>query len=153
MLEKTKYATIGDRKFVVKKYDARTGSYIAFKVAGLLAPAFEGILNMKDLEGGINLTKILAPALSALSSLPEADFMDIQTKSLRVCYEALPAGETRVLNDDGTFGAVGLEDDAATVMALTVHALIFNLTGFFQGGLLAGLGIGLATSSPPAASM
>jgi hypothetical protein len=37
---------------------------------------------------------------------------------------------------DGRWGVGGIEDDMPTILALTVHTLIFNISDFFQEGAL-----------------
>lgn len=144
-----KEITISDRKFIIKKFDARTGSYMLFKVVGLLAPAFKSISpemfkkvkGPKDLAG-INFTDMLGD----LMNLKEEDFRYIQDKCLGVCSEALPAGNVSVLDKNGNFSVIGLETDTMTVLSLTTHALIFNLSSFFGAGLWGSLGEALNTS-------
>jgi hypothetical protein len=137
---------ISGRNFRLRKFPAQTGGYVAIKVAGILAPMFDLIASNQ----GIEIGQVIAPMLSALSKLTEADFMDIQSKSLRICFELLQGGETQVLNQEGTFGVIGLDDDATICMALMVHALIFNLSSFFQGNPLTSLLGGLNMSLPGA---
>lgn len=128
---------ISGRKFRIKKFNAMTGSFMLLKVIGILTPLFKGvdIKKFKDAKSLEDLNIDFAEALSGLTSLPEKDFNDIQVKCLNICFEDLPGGLTPVLNDNGTFGVIGLEDDTMTVMALTVHVLLFNMMGFFPGNL------------------
>lgn len=152
-VETHKDVTINERKFRIRKFDARTGSFMLFKIMGLLNPLVKSLdLNkLKDVKdpskvdlSAFNFSSILAE----IGNLSESDFNFVQEKCLRVCYEDLPAGMTRVLNDDGHFGVVGLEEDTMTVLALTVHTIIFNLKGFFGGSLLASMLGGLSTTFP-----
>lgn len=159
MGEKYKLVTIKGREYRIGKFGARDGAYIVMKVAGLLAPlagAFvqggkiQQIANTSSpsdvLVGDVDVAKLLAP----LAAVSEADFTYLQEKSLRVCHVKMPAGWVPVLTDTGDFSQPELEDDAAAVMALMVHALIHNLTGFFDGSPLTGWLSGLLTTSPPA---
>lgn len=130
MESKIKEIELGDRKFRIKKFDARTGSYMMVKLMGILSPLL-GLLAGPKKEEDINYTETLAP----LMKLPEEDFRYIQDKCLGVCYEVLPSGETKVLDSNNTFAVLGLEDDTATVMALTVHAVMWNISSFFGGNL------------------
>ena len=130
-----KEVEIKGRKFVVKKFDARTGSFMLIKVMGLIAPMFKNMdlkkIQVED-EEELNLKGIdIAGVISSLSSLTEQDFNYIHDKCLQVCFENLQAGPTKVMNADGNFGVIGLENDSATTLALVAHTLIFNVTGFF----------------------
>ncbi len=144
-----KEVEIKDRKFVIKKFDARTGSFMLLKVTGLIAPMIKG-LDLKKIKGedqapsmnGIDIVGVM----SGLSSLPEDDFDYIYNKCLQVCFQNLPAGPTQVMNRDHSFGVMGLETDSATTLALVAHTLIFNVTSFFQGSPLAGVLGGLLST-------
>lgn len=141
--EDFKEVEIKNRKFVIRKFDARTGSFMLIKVTGLIAPMFKG-LDLNKIKSGDgkdpDLNGIdIAGVVSGLTSLTESDFNYIHDKCLQVCFEALPAGPTRVMNLDGNFGVVGLDTDASTTLALVAHALIFNVTSFFSGSPLAGV--------------
>lgn len=140
-LEDSKVVTIKDREFCIKKFDARTGSFMLVKVSGLLAPMFKNFkLSKEKKPEDIKVSDIdISGAISVLSTLTEQDFNYIQGKCLGVCFELLPSGPANVLADNGSFGVIGLENDTMTVMALTAHALIFNVTSFFEGSPLAGL--------------
>ncbi|WNF07269.1 phage tail assembly chaperone [Brevibacillus borstelensis] len=136
---------VNGRKFRVKKFTARVGSFMIVKLTSLLAPIFSSIrsntgddFNVEDMD--------IAGILGQLSNISEKDFDYIQEQALKVCYEHLPSGLAPVLNENGTFGVLDLEEDAATIMTLTIHALGFNLTSFFQGSGLSGLVGGLISS-------
>lgn len=145
---KHKDVQIGKRNFRIKKFSAKTGSFVLIKVTKILAPLFAGIKlsNVKSPEDvnvdDINITR----AIEQLSDISEQDFNYLQEQALRVCYEILPGGLAQVLNENGMFGVEDMEDDTATVMALMVHALAFNVTSFFQGNGLQGLLAGLASN-------
>jgi hypothetical protein len=143
---KFKDIELSGRQFRLRKFPAQRGGYLAIKVAGILAPVFD----MLAANQGIEISQVIAPVLGALSKLSEADFVDIQNKSLRVCFEILPAGEIQVLNSEGHLGVTGLDDDAMTCLALMVQALVFNLSGFSTGSLSFLLPEGLLTKSQSA---
>jgi hypothetical protein len=158
--ENHKDVEVNGRNFRVRKFDALTGSFMLIKLTGLLAPLLKNIdlkkLDLKepntmDEASDINLDAFDLPGImSALGNLPEEDFKYIQGKCLRVCHESLSAGLTPVLNTNGSFAVMGLDEDTMTVMALTVHALVFNVKGFFTGSPLASLVGGLLNTSPRA---
>jgi hypothetical protein len=153
MRESYKSVDINGRKFRIKKFSAKDGSYIVLKVSALLAPMFEGV-KWDKLAGAkktedVDASQInIAQMFGKLTELKESDFVYLQDKCLRVCEEELKAGYTPVLAENGTFAVNGLDEDVITVMALTVHALVFNLSGFFTGTGLGGLLSGLLTTSP-----
>ena len=151
--ENYKDVEITGRTFRIKKFDARTGSFMLLKITGLLAPLFKNVeLNkLKDVKevSDVNLDAFnISGIMSQLGGLSEDDFTYVQDKCLQVCGEMLPAGFVPILNANGTFAVQGLEEDTMTVLALTAHVLIFNVKGFFSGSPLASLVGGLLTTSP-----
>lgn len=152
-IENYKDVEINGRTFRIRKFDARTGSFMLIKITGLLAPLFKNmdLSKFKDVKNvsEIKLDALNIPGLmSGLGNLSEEDFEYVQGKCLQVCSEVLPAGLTPVLNSNGTFGVTGIEDDTMTVLALTAHTLIFNVKGFFSGSPLASLVGGLMNTFP-----
>ncbi|NOU95590.1 hypothetical protein GC093_20490 [Paenibacillus sp. LMG 31456] len=151
-VEKHKDVEINGRTFRIKKFDALTGSFMLIKITGLLAPLVKN-MDLGKLKGVNDVSEVDLKAfnipgiMEGLGSLTEEDFKYVQERSLRVCGEMLPAGFTPVLNGEGNFGVLGLEDDTMTVLALTTHALVFNVKGFFQGSPLASIVGGLLTTS------
>jgi hypothetical protein len=114
------------RQFHIKKFDALTGSYIAYQLMAGILP-----MGLSD--------KIGAPKPKNASVMGKQEFMDLQRDCLKVCYEVLPSGETPILDDNGNFAVIGMETDIKTILALTVTALTFNISGFFDESLLASL--------------
>lgn len=141
---------INGRNFRLNKLDARTGSYMLFKLTKILTPLLKNLkIDDKKADGlkgfdidKINLTELAEP----LFSLPEEEFRYIQDNCLRRVEEILPAGATKVLNKLGEFEALDIEYDTALVMNLTVQSLMFNVSGFLEGSPLASMLEGLSTS-------
>lgn len=134
---KHKDIEINGRQFRIKKFSARTGSFIIVKMTTLLAPLLKGINpNVSASLDNIDIDSMIENLISL--DISEKDFDYLQGKALQVCYELLPAGPAPVLNENGTFGVSDLEDDVAAVMSLTIQSLAFNLTSFFQGSGLSG---------------
>lgn len=134
--ETTKDVVLDGRTFRIKKFDALTGSYVAAKLMGKL-----GVILASVAAGGANSPVAIATAISeALTSLPKAEFMEMQMDALSV------VGEVTVLNEmpvvlpirqaTGAWAVAGLDDDLVTVMALVTHSLIFNISPFFDGNAL-----------------
>lgn len=153
---KHKDVEINGRKFRIRKFPARSGSFILIKLTTILMPIFTSLMPlfkgglMKDVKEGsfedFNVDdEVISAVMSQLGNIDEKDFSYIQEQALKVCYESLSAGPAQVLNDNGTFGVENLEDDTMLVMGLTIHALVFNLTSFFQGSGLGGLIPGLTS--------
>lgn len=152
-VENYKNVVINERTFRIKKFNALTGGYMLIKIATILAP-FLSTLNLSKFKDVKEVSEVKLDSLNIsgiaaeLGKLSENDFRYVQEKCLQVCSEVLPAGFTPVLNDNGSFGVMGLEEDTMTVLSLTVHTLIFNVKGFFHGSPLASLLGGLLTTSP-----
>jgi hypothetical protein len=147
-IENYKDVEINGRTFRIKKFDAMTGSFMLIKITGIIAPMLKGV-DLKKLSesDGESFDFDYTIVLAEIGNLSEKDFTYVQEKCLQVCSEMLSAGMTPVLNKNGTFGVIGLEDDTVTIMALTIHALAFNVKGFFQGSPLASLLGGLLNTS------
>lgn len=122
--ETSKVFDFGDRKWRIGKFDAFTGSYIAYKLMAEVLPM--GLAQQVDIP--------LPPGDA--KPMSKADFFDLQRDCLGVCAELLDSGPTPVLNEQGNFGVIGLEHDAPTVLALTVQVLVFNVASFFDERLL-----------------
>ncbi len=136
---------VNGRKFRLNKMDARTGSYMLFKLMKILGPIFKNIKidNIEDVNlDDINLTDLM----SSIFNLPENEFRYIQDNCLKVVEEILPAGPARVIDKYGNFGVLNIEFDTALLMNLTIQSLIFNVKGFFAGSPLTSIMEKLTTS-------
>ena len=129
--EKTKNVEINGRKFILKKMDARTGSFMLFKLMKL------SLDSLKKL----NLTKMLEPVFE----MPEKEFSYIQDNCLKVVDELLNAGAQPVLQKSGEWGVNDIADNLGLVTNLTIQSLAFNVMGFFEGSPLTSL-LGNVTS-------
>jgi hypothetical protein len=107
------------RQWRIGKFDAMTGTWMAYRVANEVLP----ILGVAEMIG--------VPVRMDAKPMGKSDFLQLQRECLAVCAEMLPAGPTPVLNAEGTFAVQGLEYDAQTVGMLTVRALVWNLRSFF----------------------
>jgi hypothetical protein len=125
---------LDNRTFRIRKFDALTGSYIAYKLMSEALPM--------GLGKGLGI-----PEPKESKTMSKADFIDTQKDCLKVCFEVLPAGEVCIMNENGTFGVLGLERDTKNVLALTAHSLMFNISGFFGEDLLGSITKGLQTIS------
>lgn len=126
--ETHKIVEISGRKWRIEKFDAFTGSYIAYKVLGATLPM--------GLEEKVKGEK---PSMDKMPVMSKQEFFELQLDCLRVCSEVLPAGSAKVIGDNGAWGVMNVEHDTVLVLALTAHALIFNVSAFFDGEALKGL--------------
>ena len=138
----TKQVTIGPAEYQIAQMTAGDGSWILSQVLTKLLPVMvQGAL---DQMAGAKL-----PAGRAL--LSEEEFHNIQGHCLAVCRRIEKGIPMPVFVRPNTWAVKELEYDLLTVMALTIHALTFNLTPFFEeGGLsqLLALLPGLVSNSP-----
>jgi hypothetical protein len=68
----------------------------------------------------------------ALSGISKNDLKEIVTAALMSCHEILPAGQTPVLNANGTYGVEGVEFDYILTMRLVAEAIILSAGSFFD---------------------
>ena len=126
MKPKTKIIEVNNKKYKLSKLDARTGSYVAFKLAAVIAPA------LKDNN--------VEQALSQVSKLPRAEFDEMQTLLLQTVTEVKEVNGEELpmpLIRNGAFVDEELNYDVSAVMQLTVQAAIFNVGDFFAGNVQA----------------
>lgn len=134
--ETQKDITLSGRKWRIKKFSAMVGSYICLKILSKISHIVVGMIG-----GELKDPAIIASAISnELGSLSKSELFDIQRECLSVCSEIqVVAGVDApipVFTEDGKWGVANLETDVLTVMALTVHTLIFNLSPFFDVSVL-----------------
>lgn len=148
-MENFKDIVVKDRKFRLNKMDARTGSYMLFRLVNILTPLFKGVdldkiaredeendkENAKSFLDSIDLSSLA----SSLFSLKEDEFRFIQDNCLHAVEEVLPARNAPVLDKNGNYGVSNIEFDVALLMNLTVQSLIFQVKGFFNADLLSSL--------------
>lgn len=136
---------INNRKFRLKKMDARTGSYMLFKLVKILTPIFKNLKidNLDDIKiDDLNLMDLM----SSIFDLPEEEFRYVQDNCLKVVEELLPAGPARVLDKHGNYGVLDVEFNTGLLMNLTIQSLVFNVAGFFEGSPLSSIIKGLNIS-------
>lgn len=119
--ETSKIIEVSGRKFKIEKFDALTGSYIAFT------------LMEKFLPMGLEAKAGLANMPKGRELLSREEFTQLQKDCLGVVSEILPAGARPVIAENGYWGVNDIEKDTRLVILLTIHALAFNIAGFFDG--------------------
>lgn len=134
--ENFKIIELAGRKWRIIRFDALTGSYIAYQLMFQMLPTVISAFAGKTAEGE-----------GFLSSLPKTgnvmsreEFTSLQKDCLSVCSEVkvLDGQEVSlpVMLQSGMFAVEGLDNDTMTVLGLTVQALVFNVSGFFDEGPL-----------------
>jgi len=125
--EEFKIVNLAGRKWRVEKFDALTGSYIAFQIMSKIMPM--GL----DPKLGVDLPE-------GRSMMSKSEFAALQKDCLSVVYELVDANGTempvKLMLDNGVWGVDGLQKDMITVMSLTITALVFNIASFFEGDAL-----------------
>lgn len=130
--EKTKDITVNNQRYRLTRMDARTGSYVAAKVALMCAPMLgQGAVSQADVA-------------SVLPQLNRREFDELQTVLLKtVQHLKTVAGDELpepVLKANGDFVEEELAYDVSAVISLTVHAMMFNCGSFFaEAGFMTGL--------------
>lgn len=142
--ETRKTVEIQGRKFEIRAFDAYTGSYIAFTLMERILPMGMGNRVTAALQNeGVNSLPTQGRTL-----MSKAEFIAFQRDCLSAVSEVLPARNAPVLNANGTWGVENIGDNAALVLLLTIHALVFNISGFFEGNTLKDLTDSLRDLSP-----
>lgn len=133
-VENTKSIEVNGRTFILKKMDARTGSYMLFKLMKLLPPILENIdIDNLDNDNFDFKSLNLSEALKPIFNLPEEEFRYIQDNCLKSVDELLAAGAQPVMQKNSEWGINDIAYDIGLVMNLTIQSLIFNVQGFFLG--------------------
>lgn len=147
-MDKYKNVTVKGHDYRIGKFDAMSGAYIIPKVTGLLAPVLNSVFGSIDIKldgnvpkpGELDLKSFdFGALLGPLAKIPEEDFNYLQRKCLALCDVKFKSGYQPVLNDNGSLSLSELEEDAISILALMVHALVHNFSGFFTESPLAGL--------------
>ena len=124
MKPKTKIIEVNNKKYRLSKLDARTGSYVAFKLAAIIAPALK--------DGNVE------QALGQVSKLPREEFDEVQTLLLQTVTEIKEVNGEELpmpLLRNGSFVNEELTYDVSAVMQITVQAAIHNVGDFFAGNV------------------
>ena len=128
------------RKFEIRSFDAVTGSYIACTLLEKMLPMGmeEKVMKAVKADGGD-----AAVSLPSRAIMSKADFIAFQRDVLSVVGEVLPGRTAPIINENGSWGVEDIADNAMLVIMLTIHALVFNIAGFFGGDGLMELKAGL----------
>ncbi len=131
MKVKEKFFDYNGTRYKLTKLDADSGSYVAFKLAGVALPLMSGLSGQGVTAGDMQLLS------QAITSMNRKDFTEVQKILLATVLKMESSGGVDmpmpILKADGTYTDEELRTDAAAVIALTVQAAIFNIGGFFGG--------------------
>jgi hypothetical protein len=133
------------RRWRIDKFNALTGSYVVYRILFQMLPG--GLEQAQEIQG-LNLPK-------GRGIMNRQDFAELQMDCLSVCSEIVQVGSTEAeipIIRNEAFTRENIEDDTMLVMTLTLHALMFNVTSFFEGDALKDLVLSFQTSLPSSAS-
>ena len=125
------------RRFRLHKFDPLIGNYILMQIVTMVLPMGLGKILNNELG-----TEMLPDVGGDAKRISKQEFVELQRDILGSVYEELPAGETPVVRENGTYGVENLSGVIA--FQLIVACLAFNYRDFFSAGLLSSLG----TDSP-----
>jgi len=87
-----------------------------------------------------------------LPTMSREDFTALQVDCLKVCSELAHAGNVvtpiPVMMASGAWGVDDIGENPMIAMGLTVHVLVFNVSGFFDEGVLTGLSEKMQAMNP-----
>jgi hypothetical protein len=135
--ETHKIVEIAGRKWRIGRFDALTGSYISFKILTQLLPM---LLDAKDKPDSDMANALASGLMSGKQIMSKDEFLSLQRDCLAICSEIVTVAGAEapvaVLLPNGSWGVADIEFDVMTVMGLTIHALMFNISSFFGGNTL-----------------
>ena len=125
--EEFKDIEIAERKWRVTKFSAIKALYLSYQIMAHAMPMGLG----KQIPG--------MPQNDGAKIMSEEEFQKLIKDCLVICYEILPARNAPVINPNGSWGVLDVENDPVLVIGLLIHAITFNVQGFFNGGAFEGL--------------
>lgn len=130
-----KVIDLAGRRFRINKFDAQTGSYIVYQLFSAFLPMVtKG--GLPEISDETKLDSFVSTLSVNLPTLPKDQFFALQKDCLSVCQELV--NETgvempiQVMLANGDYGVSDIENNAMLAMMLTIHTIIFNITGFFS---------------------
>lgn len=128
---KEKFYELNGSRYKLTKLDADSGSYVAFKLAGVVLPLMSGLTGQGVSSSEMKLLS------QAITSMNRKDFTEVQKILLATVLKIESSGGVDmpmpILKADGTYAVEELRSDAGAVIALTIQAALFNIGGFFGG--------------------
>jgi len=136
--DKVKTVEIYGRKFQIYKMSAKASLKVIKILAAKVLPflnidgKFPETDNMDELLSIISLEKIA----DAIGHINGDDLEKLINYGLSHCYEKLTGGATQVLNSNGTYGVMGIENDMIFTLRLTIEVIAWSVSGIFRRKLL-----------------
>lgn len=118
---------IEERTFKLKKVDPLMGNYILMKLLTVALPF--GIGDMLKSKIGVGTESIPTAKIGGTAIMGKADFLELQRDILSCCFEALPAGLSPVVRDNGSYGIENFNSNIA--IQLLIACIAFNFSDFF----------------------
>lgn len=123
--QNSKLIDINERTFKINKFDPLMGNYILLQLVQFVLP-----FGISDKFG---VPEAITSSVSRVN-MSKKDFLELQRDILSVCSEVLPAGDTPVVREDGTYGIIDFTSQIA--IQLLIATVTFNFSDFFgENGL------------------
>lgn len=120
--ETAKLIDINDRTFKIVKFDPLIGNYILLQLIQFILPF--------GISDKVGIPEKLTSGISRVA-MGKNEFLELQRDILSVCSEVLPAGETPVVREDGSYGIIDFTSQIA--IQLLIASVAFNFSDFFDG--------------------
>ena len=124
--ETSKVVEIQGRKFEIKKFDAFTGGYIIFQLFEKFMPM--GLENKIPIQNS-SLNEMLP---QGRTSMTKVEFISFVKDCLSAVGEVLPARTAPIINPNGTWGILDIQNNTLLTMLLVINVLVFNVSDFFS---------------------
>lgn len=127
-MQDTKKVTVMGKEYIIKKLDARTGSFLLFFVLEKFLP------NAMDMQSSEDMQKVsnqITGHIMKQDMMSKDEFIRLQNDCLSVVHAVLPSGDVPILNDNGSWRIPEMATNTFLVLILTAHALLFNVSDFF----------------------
>jgi hypothetical protein len=120
---------------VIEKMPAMLGVTVAAKVVPKIGHILAGMIAGEVTDPAV----IFMSVASQIGAFGKQELLELQADALSVVREIkeVAAGQMNafpVRRPNGMWESEGLEDDIVTVLALTVHSVLFTLSPFFEDG-------------------
>jgi hypothetical protein len=135
-MDNTSTVEINGSSYQIGRFTAEAGSWILLQVLPKVTNAFvfaQGAQTADQFSIGL-----ISQIIGQFSSLDEDAFRRIQQHALAVCRRIENGVPMPIFVPPNKWAIKELEYDTLSVMALTAHALVFNLSPFFDANALKG---------------
>jgi len=151
MDQTTQTVELNGQTYQIGRFSARNGSWIMLQVIPKIARAFSTIQGSQD-QDAFSFA-LISRLIGEFAETDEETFRRIQAHALSVCRRVEKGVPMPVFVPPDTFAIKELEYDLLTVLSLTSHALVFNLSPFFSGDGLRGMFPTLPDSAPQSSQL